>query len=583
MSGADNRPVDKSSELGNDSLNPRLEDGDLGLLAVDSDRLDAGVAQVGLVEHEGVAVQAEEVTKGLCALGREKVSESTSASRGVDPLLRGAGWGVAVVVDAGRPARVDLDAVEAVAGDLGEVRPHGVLGVEQGRPGVVADAVGDAVVGPGAEGVAVVQTGDGWRDDAVGGEPLGGSESNLSEPGLVEGDLLVDIRVGGVVLLQVGEGVRDVGVVVEMLLEPDEQRVRVRASSRPGVVGRGRGPEICSSAQGLLELELSVRGRVVFDGTTAAGVLTSRLDSSLDVAVTVVADLDEVGTASVELGPDGWEPAGDAVHIGSANAEDLASRLVDVRLEEHVVDLGVQVDSAVSCIQAAGDPGNPCVLQVVGGLTPDGVEADEEDHLLASVEVVDDRCSRLAADPAASSKRGDLLGGVGVADGGRVVPQSLRAHARVGTGAQSSSREVAGVGEVDKLLNAISTAAAVADRRGAEFGAGEDIVLHHAHAVRELVGIQLVPLVVRQGATPAVTAIVVADFAGDDDAAKVSTRRGVQSGELDTGLGDEQRRVGDAVAIEAGGGDIGLGRVASKDQDVGSKGASSRRNGACTD
>lgn len=156
MGGGDDRPVDESGELGNNGLNPRLEDGDLGCLAVDGDRVDAGVAQVGLVEHEGVAVQAEEVTERLCALRSEEVGEGARAGRGVNPFLRGAFRGVAVVVDASRPARVDLDAVEAVGRDLGEVRPHGVLGVEQGRPGVVAYAVGDAIVGPGAEGVTVV-------------------------------------------------------------------------------------------------------------------------------------------------------------------------------------------------------------------------------------------------------------------------------------------------------------------------------------------------------------------------------------------------------------------------------------------
>lgn len=161
------------------------------------------------------------------------------------------------------------------------------------------------------------------------------------------------------------------------------------------------------------------------------------------------------------------------------------------------------------------------------------------------------------------------------------MPEPLSAHASIGARSQPSSWEVVGVGEVDKLFNAIGTAAAITDRRGAELGAGEDIVLHHAHAVCELVGIQLVPLVVCQGTAPAVTAIVVADFAGDDDPAKVSTRRGVQSGELNAGLGDKEGSIGDTVAIETRGGDIGLDRVASKDQDVGSKGASGRRGGAC--
>src|SRR5689334_1914944 len=86
---------------------------------------------------------------------------------------------VAIVVDAGGPSRDDVEAVESVSGDVGLVQVHGVLLVAERNTGVVADAVGEAGVLPGAQGVAVVETSDGRGDQSVGREAAGGEADVL--------------------------------------------------------------------------------------------------------------------------------------------------------------------------------------------------------------------------------------------------------------------------------------------------------------------------------------------------------------------------------------------------------------------
>lgn len=51
--------------------------------------------------------------------------------------------------------------------------------------------------------------------------------------------------------------------------------------------------------------------------------------------------------------------------------------LLDVGLHT----LGVKVNTAVTCVEAPGDPMNPCMLQIVGSWTPICCKAGEEYHL----------------------------------------------------------------------------------------------------------------------------------------------------------------------------------------------------------
>ena len=88
----DHGPVDEPDEFLHDDLDPRLEDGDARRDAVDGDGGDALGAQIGLVEHEAVVVEAEEVAHRVLALHVEEVLERAAAGRGVDPFLGGAFW-----------------------------------------------------------------------------------------------------------------------------------------------------------------------------------------------------------------------------------------------------------------------------------------------------------------------------------------------------------------------------------------------------------------------------------------------------------------------------------------------------------
>lgn len=293
-----------------------------------------------------------------------------------------------------------------------------------------------------------------------------------------------------------------------------------------------------------------------------------------------MAHLDKVRAAGVHLGVDGRDPGRDAVHVLDGDAEGGSVRVVDVGDEEHVVDLRVQVDAAVARVQPAGEPGDPGVLQVVGGRAPVGGKANEERHLLAAVKVVDDRRSARGRGDRVGSELGDLLGVARVADRGRVVPEALGADRRARL--QAGRGEVTGVGEREQLLHA-GVAATAVDRTGAKLGAGVDVELHHAHAVLELVGIQLVPLVGGQGALVAGRApVVVADLGRHDNPAVVADIAGVESREAHTRLGDQQGGVRDAVRIEPRGRRTGRRRVLGDHQDVGQDRAvadGSRRGG----
>lgn len=496
MVDGNKRPINQAHKLLHLGLHPRLEDGVLGRHAVDRDGGHICITQIGLMEHVGVMVQTEQVTHDLALLRSEQVVKVTGASGRVDPLLQRAVRGIAVVVDAGGETRVDLHTGETVGVFVGPVGPHVVLLVQEGRARVITHAVGDSVFPPGAQGVAVVQARDGGRDDAVGSEVLGGGDANLFQPGLVEGDFLVDIRVGGIVLLLVGEGVGDVTelVLVGGVGPPEQERVELCAGGAP-VVGSGRGgPEVGAGSQRLLPFQGSVGGRVVLDAALVAGGVALVRDpgGGFNVAVAVVADFDVVVAAGVHLAVNFRQPVSNAVQVGRGDAESGAIGLVDVGFQEHVVDLRVQVHAAVTRVQTAGEPGNPCVLQVRGGGAPGSIEGDEEGHLLTAIEVVDHGSGGLAARVGVGGKTSDFFGGGGVGDSGRIVPEASGAHAR--TGLQARRGKVADVRERHQLFDPGGTAA-VAGSAGAVTRARIHVVLHHAHPVGQLVGVQLVPLV----------------------------------------------------------------------------------------
>ena len=563
-------PVGKTDHLLGDSLNPDLKKRKLAADGTDGDLVDVAAAQVGLVEHVRVGVKSHQVTNVHATGVIKQVAEGSSAGGCVDPLLERARLSVAVVVDGGGPAGDDGQAGVAVGGDVGDGGPEGALGVAQDGARVVADDVADAVVKEGLDGVAVEQTGDGGRDQTGRGEHGRGAEADLVEPGLVEVDLLVGVAVGGVVKLLVREGVRDRGEGVEVVVEPRGDVVQKSALQGPGVVHVGGLPERDARAERLLEVQRRVGRGVVVDGLVRhAHAGACGLGDALDeVTVAVVAHLDEVVRARGQTRVDVGLPGGVRLEIGDADAEVVAGRVVDLGLEAHVVDLGGQIDLALADEQTAGHPVDEAVLEVVGGQGPVGGPRGEPYHLLASAKGVDDGRGGGGGEGAIGrrSKGGNGLGDGRVDDLGRVMPETLGAHA--GAGLDVGGGEVRGVREGDELLDARVAAAGTGDSQvDAQVRAGEDVEADHADAEGGLVGVDGFPLGGGDGGAPAV-GVLVRDLADDDDAAVVALfRAGGQNGEGDAGLGHEHDLVGDAIALQAFGSRSARVGVAGEDED----------------
>lgn len=276
-----------------------------------------------------------------------------------------------------------------------------------------------------------------------------------------------------------------------------------------------------------------------------------------------MANLNIVRTTSRHFRVDGISPASHVGHILRANTEGFPSRVVNVRLEEHVINLSVQVDTTVTSVESAGNPGNPCVLQVAGGSTPSSVETNEEGHLLTAIEVVDDGSDTFGVKASSGSESGNLLGRGGVADRGRVVPETTGANAR--TGLETGGGEVTDITEGDELLDTITASTKCG---GTVVGTGVDIILDHSDTVLELVGIELIPLISGQGTLESSSTIVIADFGSNDNTAKVSTGSTVEGRESNTTRGNNQAGERNTVGIKTGAGNTNRGSISGNDQDV---------------
>lgn len=537
MGHGDNRPVNQADELLHLGLNPSLEDRGLLGHAIVGNWGQVTVAKVGLVEHVGVVVKAKEVTHGFALLGVQQGLEGAACcGRGIDPFLDGTVGRVTVVVDASSPAGIDLHAIESIAANIREIRPHIVLLVQERGASVITNTVRNSIVPPRAESIAVVQTRNRRGDDTVVSEILGLIDAGLLQPGLVEGDFLVDIRVGGIVLLEMCEGVRQMGELIPVgrIPNPFRKGVEFRASSSPAVICRIGGPKVGASSQRLLPLEFSVRRGVVLNSSSIAGIPTRvGRRGRFNVAISVMAQFDKVVASRVHLGVNRRNPACNPLDVCDRNTEGSATWLVDIALEKHVIDLGIEVDSTTSGIKAAGNPVNPGMLKIVRGSTPISIKANKESHLLPSIKVVDDSSGGFPR-ISVSSKFGNLFGGTRIGNAGSVMPKALSTDTSAGL--QAGTRESTGVGEGHQLLHAL-IAAATAYSTGSKLGARKDIVLNHAHAVCKLVSIELIPLVLSQGALETRrTTIVITDFSSNNNTPKVSARAAVERGKFYTSL-----------------------------------------------
>lgn len=301
-------PVGQPCKLLRDGLDPYLNQGHGPGLRANRECSDITGAQVGLVEHVRVRVETEQVAR-VGGLGvDEQVGKGTGSSRGGNPLVGRALRGVAVVVDGGCPAREDSQPCVPIAGHSGDERVEGVVWVAEHGTSVVTDDILDAVVHPGLDGITVVQTSNGRRNESVGRELVAGPQSNLLHPRNVECNLAVCVIVSGVVEFLMREGVRNSCKGVGIFVEPLGDLVQLTTLQGPVVDSPLRAPEISTGAKRLLELQSGVWRRVVvhsivWSANSLAGCLVRRV---INVAVSVVTNLNKVaGTsrkASVDIG-----------------------------------------------------------------------------------------------------------------------------------------------------------------------------------------------------------------------------------------------------------------------------------------
>jgi len=167
--------------------------------------------------------------------------------------------------------------------------------------------------------------------------------------------------------------------------------------------------------------------------------------------------------------------------------------VVDTSAQMHVINLGAEIDLAPADEQTTGHPVDVRVLQEVAGSRPLGSPRDEEDHLLAGAEVVDDGSNSLRSERPSSIESSEGLGNGGVGDGSRVVPQTLGGD--TGTSLDVGSREIRRIADLDELLNTGVTAASASNSgSGAKVAAREGVETDHANAEVGLVGIDVRPL-----------------------------------------------------------------------------------------
>lgn len=101
MRDGDDWPCSESGQFLEDGLDPGLEETEVARLTADCGRWHVGGSHVGLVEHECVMSEGQQMTNVGGSGIVEQNCEVVGASRGGHPFSDGASWSVAVVVDGG--------------------------------------------------------------------------------------------------------------------------------------------------------------------------------------------------------------------------------------------------------------------------------------------------------------------------------------------------------------------------------------------------------------------------------------------------------------------------------------------------
>ena len=79
--------------------------------------------------------------------------------------------------------------------------------VQQRRPCVVTNSIGDSVVLPCSKRISISKSSDCWGHNTLGAEPVRSGEPHLRQPPLIPDNLPGHIKVRGIILVLMGKGV----------------------------------------------------------------------------------------------------------------------------------------------------------------------------------------------------------------------------------------------------------------------------------------------------------------------------------------------------------------------------------------
>jgi len=140
-------------------------------------------------------------------------------------------------------------------------------------------------------------------------------------------------------------------VSLDGVLEPLHQRIQVGAGRGPSVYLRGRWPNICASTRNFDVLKDGIDLVGILDRfDRVANTLSLKSDSRFNVTVSVVTNFQHVVGTLGHTAVDVLLPCDVMLEISWSDAESGSLRLVKISNQEHIVDLGAEINAAKSSI-----------------------------------------------------------------------------------------------------------------------------------------------------------------------------------------------------------------------------------------
>jgi hypothetical protein len=177
-----------------------------------------------------------------------------------------------IVIDICCPAWGDLNTSIAVRSDGAHERPHLILLVPQNGTSVIAHNVDDSCRNPGTYSVTIMKTRNSGWNKSFGTESSCTSDTDLFQPCRIPSQFLINIKVGRIILILMGESMGDMRKCIQVRRRrpPGLESIKIGACPRVWVGRRGLWPEICATADWLRPFKWGIDLLGILDGTGCA-------------------------------------------------------------------------------------------------------------------------------------------------------------------------------------------------------------------------------------------------------------------------------------------------------------------------